>query len=253
MNGSCYYRTRHDYDYPMGVVGQPETYVAPKITGDPTEPSKYQPVMHQSRVSHPQNWYRRTMETRPLPSLPNIAEASGGSASTVSRSDDDPQLMHAAEVHRSDSDRERRYLTNPRPSANRLQLSTGSAAPTPPQPPPPTSQGGGGVTGGNRRLNLRDGPQYFVLDGDDNNPKAGDLAAAARRAARIANERAVAAIAEQQEESEKSPEEENEENDSKEFSRNNSWHEITLRPTRVSAANVNNTSTENTTGKTSWP
>ena len=79
------------------------------------------------------------MCTRPLPSLPNIAEATTGSGSTTSacqpvysvyvyvlvtsacvagRSDDDPSQMtqSVAEVHGVPTT-ERRYLTNPRQTA----------------------------------------------------------------------------------------------------------------------------------------
>ena len=70
----------------MTVPGT-ELYIAPKTSQHPREPSKYQPVMLSSKAQPGgRNWYqqrKQDMQSRPLPSLPNIAEASA-SGSTIS-------------------------------------------------------------------------------------------------------------------------------------------------------------------------
>lgn len=182
------------------------------------------------------NIYSRKMESRPLPSLPNIP-----AAAELSKSDDDPSMC-IAEIHRTNSQASSQ-------AHYQAPLYTGAGGAS-------TMVAGAGRprTASARSQSSTDGdPQYFVLDPDELSLE--DVEACNRHAARTANAHSSvdtdAAEPGTSGGGGKSPEEENEENQDKETHLNNSCHEIPLRPSREtpqsSRTEINNT------GNTSWP
>ena len=168
-----------------------------------------------------ENLYLRRMDSRPLPSLPNIAE------SVQSNSDDDPDKAKI-QVYRTNSGREHYH---------RPYVVTWTGSKGPPSRDP--------------RVN---DPQYFVLDAQEEAAKAAAIESAAaaaaaeqRRRARQANMAADKTHGVRQ----KTPEEENAENFNKEVNLNNSCHEIPLRPTREGSQQSHSDS--NNSGNSSWP
>jgi len=215
------------------------------------------------------------MEQRPLPSIPNIPEAS-----------EDDGGRQNVQVYRTQSGREH-YHYQPRIYMRPVPQSAppdrhhpmafpvsppvvpggvpvitptpgpGPAAATGTGPPSRPSTAASGSTSAGE-------PSYFTLDPDDlkelkESEEAEEEAAVRereRRAARAANAEAQGSTGVNP--AQKSPEEENAENINKEVHLNNSCHEIPLRPTREGSQtrvtpNPNITNESNNTGNCSWP
>ena len=139
-----------------------------------------------------ENLYLRCMDSRPLPSLPNIAE------SVQSNSDDDPTKA-TIQVYRTNSGREHYHKP-------KVVTRTGGAC--------------------------KEDPAYFVLDSDEEAAKAAaEESAAAAHAERRRRARAANAAEGQKHARQKTPEEENKENSTLEVL-NNSWNDAPGKPTK---------------------
>ncbi|KAK2147095.1 hypothetical protein LSH36_570g03021 [Paralvinella palmiformis] len=297
---TLYVRASQEPDYREGVIS--ETRLVPKydttqMTLTQKPPNRVALVPPVSRgpgtAAHGaprENLYCRRMESRPLPSLPNLAEQPPMWA--PSGSDDDVD-RYRVQVHRTGSGREQHCHYQPRVVTKRAH-STGSSS--------------------------RDDPQYFVLDPDDlvveggvggggvlDEPVAGPSAApmkvvhhqAAVKLPAAVNSGALPAKIRNGAEApppappvgvldaeipeppllpgaaapgpsgaapgktkptpppkpnQKSPEQENVENDTKEVHNlNNSCHEIPLRPSREGSQTNKVPDSSSNTGNSSWP
>lgn len=220
-------RQEADYDEAM----RERVFVEVKDTG--TRPRTKPPPSGPLRENV---YHLRRMESRPLPSLPNIAE------SVQSDSDDDPAKAKML-VHRTNSGREQSHkpkvMVTTKSGTGPGGASGGCLAVVHSMPamcegaakapsPPPSSKSG-------------DDPPYFVLDPEQAKEEE---AARQRRLARAAHG--------DPNKPNKSPEEENAENFNKEVHLNNSCHEIPLRPTR-DGIQPSQTCNETNNGNCSWP
>ena len=219
-------RQEADYDEAM----RERVFVEVKDTS--TRPRTKPPPSAQLRENV---YHLRRMESRPLPSLPNIAE------SVQSDSDDDPAKAKML-VHRTNSGRETSHKpmvkVTTRGGTGPGGASGGCPAVVHTVPlssevvlaasPPSSSKSG-------------DDPPYFVLDPEQ---AKDEEAARQRRLARAAHGDGT--------KPHKSPEEENAENFNKEVHLNNSCHEIPLRPSR-DGTQPSQTCNETNNGNCSWP
>ena len=255
---SYYVRARQDPEYHLEMVPGPHVDNKDINPGELTSKRPRPPPTRIKGLNPRENLYARRMESRPLPSIPNIPEAT-----------EDDGGRQNVQVYRTQSGREH-YHYQPRIYMRPVPQSAPPHHPTafPVSPPvvpttPSVATGATGTGPPSRPSTAASGsisagdPQYFVLDPDDlkEREEQEEERARERRAARAANAEAQGSTVNPLQ---KSPEEENAENINKEVHLNNSCHEIPLRPTREGSQtrttpNPNITNESNNTGNCSWP